>query len=189
MCFNSRKNWVRVTEPLQWLEIWQTCGSESGRPSPGEGFAWLGRWLLPQMGLPRWLRWGSPGGSPVKRLPANRGGARDAASIPESGWSLEREMPARSSILAWETPRTEEPGGLQTTGSRRVRHGGATEHHLRCPRRLGLSTKEMKTGYERGIFTPMETAAGCTMVKAQKQSKDPSRQRNRSRKCSVYTSC
>ena len=63
MCFNSRKNWVRVTEPLQWLEIWQTCGSESGRPSPGEGFAWLGRWLLPQMGLPRWLRWGSPGGS------------------------------------------------------------------------------------------------------------------------------
>ena len=31
--------------------------------------------------------------------------------------SLEKEMATHSSILAWETPWTEEPGGLQPLGS------------------------------------------------------------------------
>ena len=35
---------------------------------------------------------------------------------------LEEEMATHSSILAWEIPWTEEPGGLQSTGSQRVRH-------------------------------------------------------------------
>ena len=30
---------------------------------------------------------------------------------------LEKEMATHSSILAWEIPRTEEPGGLQAMGS------------------------------------------------------------------------
>ena len=34
---------------------------------------------------------------------------------------LEKEMATHSSVLAWRTPRTEEPGGLQSTGSQRVR--------------------------------------------------------------------
>ena len=34
---------------------------------------------------------------------------------------LEEEMATHSSILAWRVPRTEEPGGLQSTGSQRVR--------------------------------------------------------------------
>ena len=34
----------------------------------------------------------------------------------------EKEMATHSSILAWQMPWTEEPGGLQSTGSRRVRH-------------------------------------------------------------------
>ena len=40
------------------------------------------------------------------------------------GWEdpLEKEMVAHSSILAWEIPWTEEPGGLQSTGLQRVRH-------------------------------------------------------------------
>ena len=33
---------------------------------------------------------------------------------------LEREMATHSSILAWEIPCTEEPGGLQFMGSQRV---------------------------------------------------------------------
>ena len=39
------------------------------------------------------------------------------------GWEdpLEEEMTTHSSILAWRIPRTEEPGGLQSTGSQRVR--------------------------------------------------------------------
>ena len=36
--------------------------------------------------------------------------------------SLEKEMATHSSILAWETPWTEEPGRLQPMGSQRVVH-------------------------------------------------------------------
>ena len=35
---------------------------------------------------------------------------------------LEKEMTTHSSILAWEIPWTEEPGGLQSMGLQRVRH-------------------------------------------------------------------
>ena len=49
-------------------------------------------------------------------------GQGDARSIPASGRSLEEEMAAHPSILAWEIPWAEEPGGLQSTGSQRVRH-------------------------------------------------------------------
>ena len=47
----------------------------------------------------------------------------DWGSIP--GWKdlLGKEMAANSSILAWEIPWTEEPGGLQSMRSQRVRHG------------------------------------------------------------------
>ena len=34
---------------------------------------------------------------------------------------LEKEMATHSSILAWEIPGTEEPGGLQSMGLQRVR--------------------------------------------------------------------
>ena len=35
---------------------------------------------------------------------------------------LEKEMATHSSVLAWEIPWTEEPGGLRFTGSQRVGH-------------------------------------------------------------------
>ena len=35
---------------------------------------------------------------------------------------LEKEMATPSSILVWEIPWTEEPGGLKFMGSQRVRH-------------------------------------------------------------------
>ena len=35
--------------------------------------------------------------------------------------TLEEEMATHSSILAWEIPWTEEPGGLQSRGSQKVR--------------------------------------------------------------------
>ena len=40
---------------------------------------------------------------------------------------LEKEMATRSSILAWRIPWTEEPGGLQFMGWKRV---GKTERYL-----------------------------------------------------------
>ena len=40
------------------------------------------------------------------------------------GWEdpLEEEIATHTSILAWEIPWTEEPGGLQSIESQRVRH-------------------------------------------------------------------
>ena len=35
---------------------------------------------------------------------------------------LEKEMAIHSSIVAWKIPWTEEPSGLQSMGSQRVRH-------------------------------------------------------------------
>ena len=36
--------------------------------------------------------------------------------------ALEKEMATHSSVLAWRIPGTEEPGGLPSMGSHRVRH-------------------------------------------------------------------
>ena len=55
----------------------------------------------------------------IKHLPAMR-----ETRIRSLGWEdpLEKEMATHSSILAWRIPWTEEPGGLQSTGSQRVAH-------------------------------------------------------------------
>ena len=58
----------------------------------------------------------------VKNLPANEG---DAGHVGLSlGWEdpLEEEMATHSSILSSEIPWIEEPGGLQSMESQRVRH-------------------------------------------------------------------
>ena len=43
---------------------------------------------------------------------------------------LEEEMATHSSILAWKIPWTEEPGGLQSTGSQRVGHDWSYLAHM-----------------------------------------------------------
>ena len=58
----------------------------------------------------------------VKNRPASAGDTKDSSLIPGSGRSLEEGMAAHSSILAWRIPWTEEPEGLQSIGSHRVRH-------------------------------------------------------------------
>ena len=62
---------------------------------------------------------GFPGGSVVNNLPAMR-----ETWVPSLGREdpLEEEMATHSSFLAWETPWTEEPGGLQSMGLQRVGH-------------------------------------------------------------------
>ena len=42
-------------------------------------------------------------------------------------YPLEEETAIHSSILAWEIPWTEEPGGLQPIGSQRIGHNLATK--------------------------------------------------------------
>ena len=55
----------------------------------------------------------------VKSLPAMQ-----ETPVQSLGWEdpLEKGMATHSSILAWTIPLTEEPGGLQSMGSQRVRH-------------------------------------------------------------------
>ena len=55
----------------------------------------------------------------VKNLPAMQ-----ETQVLSLDWEdlLEKGMATHSSIFAWEIPWTEEPGGLQSMGSQRVRH-------------------------------------------------------------------
>ena len=61
--------------------------------------------------------WGFPGASVVKNLPANAGDMETQVCFLGQEDPLEKEMATHSSILAWRIPRTEEPGGLQSTES------------------------------------------------------------------------
>ena len=65
---------------------------------------------------------GFPGGLVMKNPLASAGDVRDASSIPGSGRAMEEGMAAHSGILARKIPRTEEPGGLWSTGSHTVGH-------------------------------------------------------------------
>ena len=76
----------------------------------------------------------------LKNPPANAGDAKDTGSIPGQEGPLEEGMAAHSSVLAWRTPRTEEPGGLQSMGSQRVGNDGsdlALKQHLHPRTRRG----------------------------------------------------
>ena len=55
----------------------------------------------------------------IKNSPDNSGDVRDWVSSLGLEDPLEEEMPTHSSILAWEIPWTEEPGGLQSMGSKK----------------------------------------------------------------------
>ena len=65
------------------------------------------------------LFWASLVAQRLKPLPAMR-----ETWVLSLGWEdpLEKGMATHSSTLAWRIPWTEEPGGLQSTGSQRVGH-------------------------------------------------------------------
>ena len=66
----------------------------------------------------------------VKNLPANAGATGNTGLIPGLGRSstVEKEMATCFSRPAWEIPRTEEHGGLQSIWLQRVRRDLVTEH-------------------------------------------------------------
>ena len=60
-------------------------------------------------------------------------------------------MATCSSVLAWEIPWTEEPGRLQSTGSRRVGHNLVTEHaHILHPGLQGAHSVDWGTEQSAG---------------------------------------
>ena len=62
---------------------------------------------------------GFPGSSDAEESACQAG---DLGLIPGSGRSPREGLVTHSSILVWRIPWTEEPGGLQSTGSQKVRH-------------------------------------------------------------------
>ena len=58
----------------------------------------------------------------VKTSPANAGDIRDMVRSLGQEDPLEEGMATHSRILAWRTPKTKEPGRLQSIGSQRVGH-------------------------------------------------------------------
>ena len=69
----------------------------------------------------------------------------DPGLIPGSERSPEKEMATHSSILAWKIPWTEEPGGLQSMESQRVRHNWVTSLWYRETQLLDSWARETET--------------------------------------------
>ena len=63
-----------------------------------------------------------PGGSVVKNLPAMQKMQETRVRSLGGEDLLEKGMETHSSVLAWRTPWTEEPSGLQAMGLQRVGH-------------------------------------------------------------------
>ena len=63
------------------------------------------------------------GGSVIKNAPVMQ--ETQVRSLGQED-SLEKGMESHSNILAWRISWTEEPGGLQSMGSQRVKHNRAT---------------------------------------------------------------
>ena len=69
----------------------------------------------------------------VKNPPASAGDIRHAGSVPGSGRSPGGGMAIHSNTFAWRIPWTEEPHGLQSIWSQRVRHDRRPLAHVICP--------------------------------------------------------
>ena len=68
------------------------------------------------MGLPGWLSGKEPTHLPMQEMQDTQ-----VQSLGRED-PLEKEMATQPSTLAWRIPWTEEPGGLQSLGSQRIRH-------------------------------------------------------------------
>ena len=65
----------------------------------------------------------------VKNLPVMQETQESSIRSLGQDYPLEEKMAIHSSILAWEIPWTEEPGGPQSMGLQRVRHDLATKQY------------------------------------------------------------
>ena len=107
------KGWGLLSKEMQTVSL------ENTETSLGYGHHHLGR--------PKGGSWASLVVQMIKNLPAvwetrvRSLGQEDA---------LEEGMATHSHILTWKIPRTEEPGGLQSIGSQRVRHDWTTNSSL-----------------------------------------------------------
>ena len=103
---------------------------------------------------------GSLGGSVVKNLLAVQ--QLQELWVWSLGWEdpLEEGMATHSSILAWRIPWTEEPGGLQSMGSQRVRRGWSDAAHT--AKHGGRISKTWVSPCP-GRWLPCDNLASCSL--------------------------
>ena len=81
--------------------------------------------------------WGFPGGSGVNNPPE----VQETGLILGGEDPLEEGMATQSSTLAWRIPWTEEPGGLQSMGSQRVRYDRSDLAHMHALQKVCIFIK------------------------------------------------
>ena len=98
----------------------------------------------------------------VKNALANAGDLREMGLIPGSGRSPGKGHGTHSSTIAWRVPGTEEPGGLQSIASRRVRHDRSdfTRVHAHARARTHTHT-HTHTQTEAHRHLPKDTVGGA----------------------------
>ena len=115
--------WNSLAFSMSWgmWTVWSLVALPFLNPACTSGssqfmYCWSLAWGLLSTTL---VTWGFTGGSDGKASAHMR-----ETRVWSLGWEdpLEKEMAPHSSILAWRIPWTEEPGGLQSMGSQRVRH-------------------------------------------------------------------
>ena len=115
--YSRSRDWTRISSTgSRILYHWATRGAEHAISSS----IYISMSVFTSLGFPR--------SSAVKQLPARVRAAEGADSIPVLQSSQAGEMGTHSSVLAWDIPRAEKPGGLQYIGSQRVRHNWPNEH-------------------------------------------------------------
>ena len=104
-----------------FLQAWgfMICGEEM-LPFPGREVRELSRNISILRSSTLALCWTGLPAALVKNLPANAG--RYETQVPSLGRKMEEGVVAHSTLLAWRISWAEEPGGLQSMGSQRVRH-------------------------------------------------------------------
>ena len=155
--------WVRK---ILWRKKWQpTAVLLSGKFHGWRSLVGYSPWGRKESDMTEWLQfhhlsnlqiktlltlWGFPCGSVVKNPPAMQ--------EPQETWvqslgredPLEKSMAIQSSILAWRIPWTEEPGGLQSMGSQRVRHNW---RNLACTHALIFIWTVVYNSYLRSLLS------------------------------------
>ena len=116
-----RETWVRYLgweDPLEKGKVThsQYSGLENSTDCIVHGVARLSDFHF------YWTLGGFPGGASGKEPACQCRRCKRMGSILGQEDPLEEGMATHSSILAWEIPWTEEPGGLQSIGSQRIRH-------------------------------------------------------------------
>ena len=110
----------------------------------------------------RWINWKKgitneklsfPGGAVLRiHLPMQETQETWVQSLGQED-SLKEEMATHPSILAWKTPRTEEPGGLQFVGLQRAEHDCMSAHtHSRIYHSTGQGTQDTVMTYRERVY-------------------------------------